>query len=153
MSDELSAACESPRDCKHGRLARSCEICELERDSELLHKGCLIEIAVRNASVAEHMRHWEDRATKAERERNEAADALERVTREGVEARMSYTDTLLRLQASEQRAQADRAEVERLRAELENIANAKRFDRTCFDDDTSFADWAQSRARFTLEHK
>jgi hypothetical protein len=42
------------------------EICELERDSELLHKGCLIEIAVRNASVAEHMRHWEQRAITAE---------------------------------------------------------------------------------------
>lgn len=31
--------------------------------------------------------------------------------------------------------------------ELENIANAKRFDRECFADDTEFADWAQSRAR------
>jgi hypothetical protein len=43
-----------------------------------------------------------------------------------------------------------RAQVATLRAELSNIANAKRFDREYFDDDTSFADWAQSRARFTL---
>jgi hypothetical protein len=34
--------------------------------------------------------------------------------------------------------------------ELRNIAEAKRFDRKHFDDDTSFADWAQSRARYTL---
>lgn len=34
--------------------------------------------------------------------------------------------------------------------ELRNIAEAKRFDRERFDDDTSFADWAQSRARHAL---
>jgi hypothetical protein len=34
--------------------------------------------------------------------------------------------------------------------ELRHIAEAKRFDRTAFDDDTAFADWAQSRARWTL---
>lgn len=34
--------------------------------------------------------------------------------------------------------------------ELNNIANAKRFDRETFADDTEFADWAQSRARHTL---
>ena len=34
--------------------------------------------------------------------------------------------------------------------ELRNIAEAKRFDRERFDDDTSFADWAQSRARNAL---
>ncbi len=36
------------------------------------------------------------------------------------------------------------------RDELGNIANAKRFQRDHFRDDTEFADWAQSRARFTL---
>jgi hypothetical protein len=35
--------------------------------------------------------------------------------------------------------------------ELERIVNAKRFDRSVFDDDTAFADWAQSRARHTLK--
>lgn len=39
-------------------------------------------------------------------------------------------------------------EIERLRGELANIANAKRFDRSVFDDDTVFADWAQSRCRY-----
>jgi hypothetical protein len=34
--------------------------------------------------------------------------------------------------------------------ELINIANAKRFDREMFADDTEFADWVQSRARHTL---
>jgi len=34
--------------------------------------------------------------------------------------------------------------------ELGYIANAKRFDREKFDDDTSFADWAQSRARAAI---
>jgi len=34
--------------------------------------------------------------------------------------------------------------------ELSNIANAKRFDREYFEDDTSFADWVQSRARALL---
>lgn len=34
--------------------------------------------------------------------------------------------------------------------ELRNIADAKRFDRNTFDNDTAFADWAQSRARHTL---
>lgn len=38
-------------------------------------------------------------------------------------------------------------EIQRLHAELRNIAKAKRFDRQHFDDDTAFADWAQSRAR------
>ena len=43
-------------------------------------------------------------------------------------------------------------EADELRAELMNIANAKRFDRERFADDDSFADWAQSRARFALEN-
>lgn len=42
-----------------------------------------------------------------------------------------------------------RVEAEAMR-ELENIVNAKRFDRKMFRDDTEWADWAQSRARHTL---
>ena len=42
------------------------------------------------------------------------------------------------------------ARVAELEAELANIANAERFKRLHFEDDTAFADWAQSRARFTL---
>lgn len=34
--------------------------------------------------------------------------------------------------------------------ELQNIVNAKRFDRETFADDTEFADWAQNRARHIL---
>ena len=40
----------------------------LERDRELLNHGCFIEVAVRNPSVADHMKHWEGRAIKAETE-------------------------------------------------------------------------------------
>lgn len=43
-------------------------------------------------------------------------------------------------------------EADALRAELMNIANAKRFDRERFENDTAFTDWAQSRARFALEN-
>lgn len=39
----------------------------------------------------------------------------------------------------------------RLRDELLNIANAQRFNRKDFSDDSEFASWAQSRARWTLE--
>lgn len=51
--------------------------------------------------------------------------------------------------ADELEAERDalRARVEKLEGELSNIANAKRFDRERFGDDTDFADWAQSRAR------
>lgn len=50
------------------------------------------------------------------------------------------------------------AECERLRAsnaglaieELKNIVNARRFDPGDFENDSEFADWAQSRARYTL---
>jgi len=37
-----------------------------------------------------------------------------------------------------------------MRAECRNIATASRFNRTMFDDDTAFADWAQSRCRAAL---
>lgn len=39
---------------------------------------------------------------------------------------------------------------EELLGELRNIADAKRFSREHFRDDTEFSDWAQSRARFTI---
>jgi len=41
-------------------------------------------------------------------------------------------------------------EIDRLRAELRNIAEAKRFDRSVFEDDTAFADWVQSRCRWHI---
>ena len=44
-----------------------------------------------------------------------------------------------------------RADLVSVRAELRNIAEAKRFDRERFDDDMAFADWAQSRARHALD--
>lgn len=43
-----------------------------------------------------------------------------------------------------------REENARLRKELRNIAEAKRFDRSVFETDTDFADWAQSRCRYQI---
>ena len=37
-----------------------------------------------------------------------------------------------------------------LLAELQNIANTKRFDRDYFPTDADFIEWAQSRARFAI---
>lgn len=37
-----------------------------------------------------------------------------------------------------------------LLAELQNIANAKRFDREAFESDTAFVEWARSRARYAI---
>jgi hypothetical protein len=42
------------------------EILRLRREVEMLTKAGIVEVAVRNPSVAEYMRHWEDRAIKAE---------------------------------------------------------------------------------------
>lgn len=40
-----------------------------------------------------------------------------------------------------------------VRNELRNIEGARRFNREHFYDDTQFADWVQSRARFALKNK
>lgn len=48
------------------------------------------------------------------------------------------------------RAEQAEARAEAAIDELRNIVNAKRNDREAFPGDTEFADWAQSRARFTL---
>jgi hypothetical protein len=50
----------------------------------------------------------------------------------------------------QQAATAERVRRARYERELRNIAEAKRFDRERFDDDASFSDWAQSRARHAL---
>ena len=42
------------------------------------------------------------------------------------------------------------AEIARFERELRNISEAKRFDRSAFEDDSCFAAWAQSRARHSL---
>ena len=57
-------------------------------------------------------------------------------------------DIALRIKTEEHDCCAE--DLLKLRQELQNIAEAKRFDREHFDDDTSFADWAQSRARRAL---
>lgn len=61
----------------------------LKAEIDMLTRGGVIEVAVRNPSVAEYMAHWEGRAEKAEaknlalatfaREAVEAAQAIERL--------------------------------------------------------------------------
>lgn len=65
MTDDMQGVA-APLDCKHGQLRRQCQLCELEAEEHILRYGCVIEVAIRNSNVAEWMRHWEDRATKAE---------------------------------------------------------------------------------------
>lgn len=52
-----------------------------------------------------------------------------------------------------EKIQALESQNERLRGELENIVNAKRFDPEHFCDDSQFVDWAISRARAALKAK
>ena len=61
-------ATATPRDCKHDQLARSCEICCMESELKILRTGGIIEVAIRNPSVADYVKHWEQRAEQAEAE-------------------------------------------------------------------------------------
>lgn len=45
---------------------RDAELDKLRHEIEMLTRGGIIEVAVRNPSVAEYMSHWESRATAAE---------------------------------------------------------------------------------------
>lgn len=79
-----------------------------------------------------------------------AADAI-RALRARLEVRERlYKEVWKRAEAAEQLADGLQRDASEYRSELMNIAKAKRFNREYFDDDTAFADWAQSRARFTL---
>lgn len=69
----IRAECE--RHINSGRKCKDCpnrntasEIARLRAEVEQWRTWGIIEIAVRNPSVAEYMRHWEGRAEKAERE-------------------------------------------------------------------------------------
>jgi len=47
-------------------------VAHLERELAAFQTAGIVEIAVRNVNVAHYMNHWEGRAEKAERERDEA---------------------------------------------------------------------------------
>lgn len=51
----------------------------------------------------------------------------------------------------QQAATAERVRRARYERELRNISEAQRFDRSAFEDDSSFAAWAQNRARHALD--
>ncbi|RDU99177.1 hypothetical protein [Trinickia dinghuensis] len=79
------------------------------------------------------------------RQEDESLNAIERVKKAAQVLRLEVD--LYRAQRAESAGQpGPHAAI----TELRNIANAKRFDKAYFDDDESFADWAQSRARHAL---
>ena len=69
MVKEIVAATEQPET----------EIDRLKRELAHLTSSGIIEIAVRNPNVAEYMRHWEERAEKAEAENARLREALDHV--------------------------------------------------------------------------
>ena len=73
-------------------------------------------------------------------------DAIEKMLRVTYLA-PGIADAFAKLRKERDALRLDAAE---FRSELMNIGHAKRFHRDHFDDDTSFADWAQRRARFAL---
>lgn len=83
--------------CDHGIIGR-CETCSLRNEVALFRSAGIVEIAVRNPSVAEYMRHWEGRAEKAEREnadlRRQLAESHARVE-ELKQHAIKYLDPLL----------------------------------------------------------
>ena len=58
-------------------------ILALIAENEALTTGGIIEVAVRNPSVSDYVGHWEGRAERAERERDEAVALLREFMNEG----------------------------------------------------------------------
>lgn len=56
-------------------------IASLAEQVEMLTKGGIIEVAIRNVSVADYMNHWEGRAEAAEAQVQKLREALERFDR------------------------------------------------------------------------
>jgi len=56
----------------------------LRHDNEMLTKGGIIEVAIRNFSVADFMNHWEGRAEAAEFKVSRLTAEVERAFRDGI---------------------------------------------------------------------
>ena len=56
---------------------------ELEAELHLMKTSGIVEVAVRNPSVMEYMRHWEGRAERAEAKLAKAVEALEEIMGDG----------------------------------------------------------------------
>lgn len=52
------------------------EILDLIAENEALTTGGIIEVAVRNPSVADYVQHWGGRAERAEKQRDDAVELL-----------------------------------------------------------------------------
>lgn len=82
------------------------------------------------------------------------ASALERermlVKKLGNRCELGQDEGWARAETAEYQLTAAKADAATLAIELKYIVDAKRFDRSVFDDDTSFADWVQSRARAAI---
>lgn len=72
--DELVAVSPPPKSAEQQEVDR------LRFEIDMLTRGGVIEVAVRNPSVAEYMEHWEGRAEKAESGLTEAATRIASLT-------------------------------------------------------------------------
>jgi len=124
---ECKASQVAPVQCEHGRLRRSCEICELLDLGKRLQSCGVIELAVltENRSLSEYMEHWENRAIKAERELAakdaELSDLRDDVKRHIEIASFNAEDSLkwrTLFQNERDHMNAAQEEIERLRGEL-----------------------------------
>jgi len=65
-------------DCQLEKAQKS--IARLEQENHNFHTWGIVEIAVRNRNVAEYCEHWEERAIKAEQERDELKAQVARLS-------------------------------------------------------------------------
>jgi ABC-type Na+ efflux pump permease subunit len=93
---------------------------------------------------------WQNAALLAQRREESVRAQLEAAREEVAEVRRVANAAKELVVINREERDAAQARVRVLEEELTNIAQARRFDRMYFDDDTAFADWAQSRARWTL---
>jgi hypothetical protein len=112
----------SARDCKHGHLARSCNICDLERELADMKTFGVVEIMVRNERVADFVRERERELAALQAEKEAAFAALERCIETGerspgVDARLF--DGIVRIRSERDEA---RGQIEALCIALESAA-------------------------------
>lgn len=62
-----------------------------------------------------------------------------------------YREAIRAMKSEMAGSQFAEEEIGRLRSELQNFVNAKRFDRSVFDNDTEFVEWVLSRSRNALQ--
>lgn len=127
---------ESHNDCEDCWYSCALLTCNEHRHGDKCDCGADEQNALRKEAAA---------ALASQRAEIEAYEIILNACTEGTE--WAYGAVPEKIDALRQRVEELEGQAAELLAELANIALAKRFDRTQFDDDSSFADWAQSRAR------